>query len=108
LFQLTPASREDLDAFCERMSDSQARAFREVIRRVCADPSGRREPRHRYVRGPFRNAERYLGRRMPSEAKVWELKTNHARGLFVTDPPFLAFLPVRGKRFMTADECPWH
>jgi hypothetical protein len=108
LFTLTPSSDEALDAFCGGMTDSQSKALREVVRRVCADPSGRREPRHNYVRGPFRNAERYLGRRMPAGTKVWELKTNHVRGLFITDHPYIAFLPVRGKRFMTADEAPWH
>lgn len=90
------------------MTERQARAFREVIRRVCADPSGRRQPTHRYVQGPFRGVERYLGRPLPAGTKVWELKTNHHRGLFITDEPFIVFLPVRGKRFMTADECPWH
>ena len=103
----TPSSVAALDDFCSGMTDSQAQKFRVVIARVCADPSGRRHPQHSYAK-PFHRPERYLGRALPAGTKVWELKTNHQRGLFITDEPWIVFLDVRGKRFMTADECPWH
>ena len=46
------------------------------------DPSGRREPKHRYTR-PFRTAERYVA--VSKCESVWEFKLNHCRALFVID-----------------------
>jgi hypothetical protein len=39
---------------------------------------------------------------------VWEFCPSRYRGLFITDGEHVVFLKVRGRRFMTADDCPWH
>ena len=40
---------------------------------------------------------------------VWEFKTNHCRGLFVTDDEErnLVFVKVKGERFFSPSACPW-
>lgn len=114
MFELDPESRAELDEFCTGLSDSQATYLRAVIDRVCADPSGRRQPRHSFTR-PFQNPQAYVPN-LPSDLKVWELKTNRYRGLFVTAEVEvkgvthrrLAFVSVGGRRFMLAAEAPWH
>jgi hypothetical protein len=53
---------------------------------------------------------------LPPEVKVWELKTNRYRGLFITAEVEvdgvihrrLSFLSVGGHTFMTPEQCPWH
>jgi hypothetical protein len=69
---------------CERSSISIA--LSQLLRRPRADV---RQPTHRYTR-PFRNAAEYVPNLL-AELKVWELKTNRYRGLFVT-----AEVEVRG------------
>lgn len=83
-------------------------ALRRIVERVLADPTGQREPRHNYTR-KFRNASRYakVGNR-----EAWEFCPSKWRGLFVIATrgraQRLYFLPVKGKRFMSLGECPWH
>jgi hypothetical protein len=104
LFQLDPDSRAELDEL-----DDEALAT--IVERVLADPSGRREPQHNYTRR-FQNAKRYV-KGLAKDEKVWELKPNHWRALFVTletddGRKGLFFLPVKGTRFWTMSDCPWH
>lgn len=105
--QLVSKSAEALDEFCEALSEKQATFLREAVQRVCQDPAGRGNPGHPYTR-KFTDPERYVGKKLPAGTKVWEFKPNQYRGLFVTKGDFIAFLPVRGNRFMTVKECPWH
>lgn len=79
-----------------------------AVARVCADPSGQREPRHSFTRR-FRNTSKYVDTK---GRDVWEFKTAKWRGLF-----FIAkgkkgegifFMRVKGTRFMTLGDCPWH
>ena len=113
MFELHPESKAALDDFCDGLSDYQADYLREVVNRICQDPSGRREPQHRWTR-PFRNPGAYV--RVPKGVKVWELKTNLYRALFITDTfttkkgekkQILTFLPVGGERFLHVNDAPW-
>jgi hypothetical protein len=106
MFELSPASREALDEFCATLPGGQGDLVRQAVRRVCADPSGRRQPQHRYTR-PFRNAKRYAPG-LSGNQRVWEFKTRQCRGLFVTDAELrtLVFLPVSGRRFMLPAQAP--
>jgi len=45
---------------------------------------------------------------VPAGVKVWEFCPSRYRGLFITSDEYVIFLKVRGRRFMTTDECPWH
>lgn len=105
--QLVPKSAEALDEFCEGLSEKQAEFLREVVQRVCENPSGQGNPGHPYTR-KFKSPERYVGKKLPAGMNVWEFKPNQYRGLFVIKGELIAFLPVRGKRFMTIEECAWH
>ena len=109
MFKLSPDSQAALDAFCESLGDNQARALRGAIDRVRADPSGRRNPQHHYTQ-KFRDPAKYLGRKLPKGTNVWEFKPSRYRALFLTDSESgnMVFLAVRGQRFFTADDCPWH
>jgi hypothetical protein len=118
LFALDPGSKEELDAFCEGISKSQADYLRGVVERVLQDPSGMRQPTHHYTR-QFHNAGDYVPN-LPADLKVWELKTNRFRALFTTavvkrgktTHRRLSFLAIggrgKGRRFLFAEDCPWH
>jgi hypothetical protein len=101
LLELDPASEAELTEI-----DDEALAL--AVRRVCADPSGQREPRHNYARR-FRNASKHVN---VGDRDVWEFKTSKWRGLFViakgSDRQGISFVPVKRRRFMTLGECPWH
>ena len=100
MLELDPASEAEL----AELDDD---ALRRAVERVCADPSGQREPKHSYTRR-FRNTTKYVDTR---GRDLWEFKTSKYRGLF-----FIAkgkregifFVPVKGRRFMSLGECPWH
>jgi hypothetical protein len=112
LFELDPASAQALDEFCATLSGSQATYLKDVVLRVCEDPSGRRQPTHNFTR-EFKNPGKYAA--VPQGAKVWELKTNRYRGLFITAEVEkdgvthrrLFFLPVGGQRLMLTGDVPW-
>jgi hypothetical protein len=106
LLRLSPESEKELEAFSAGLQSGEVNSLRRYIERVCADPSGMREPRHNYTRR-FANPEKYAGR-LPRNIKVFEFRPPGFRGLYITDDPYLIFLKVRGKRFRTADDCPWH
>ena len=101
MLELDPASEAELTEI-----DDEALAL--AVERVCADPSGQREPGHNYARR-FRNASKYVN---VGDRDVWEFKTSKYRGLFSiakgSDHRGIFFIPVKGKRFMTMAECPWH
>jgi hypothetical protein len=113
VFDLEPETQAELDEYCKGLSPSEAKQLRDAIKRVCADPSGRREPRHRFTR-PFRNPKPYVGK-VPKGMKLWEFKTNHHRGLFWTGQKKhggktvrrLAFVRVKGARFFRTGDAPW-
>ncbi|MGK2936926.1 MAG: hypothetical protein ACSLFR_03840 [Solirubrobacteraceae bacterium] len=102
MLPLDPASRAELDAIGDEH-------LTRAVERVLADPSGRREPRHNYTR-LFRNPRAYVSVR--SGERVWEFRTNHWRALFVLvdrdGRSGIFFVPIRGKRFLTMGEAPWH
>jgi hypothetical protein len=112
LFELDPASAAALEEFCATLSQKQATYLKVVVQRVCEDPSGKRQPTHNFTR-QFKNPSKYAA--VPDGTKVWELKTNHYRGLFITAEVEkaglthrrLIFLPVNGERFMLAGDAPW-
>lgn len=89
----------------------RGRKLRAAVERVLADPSGRGRPGHRYTK-TFHNPEKYVT--LEDGVKVWEFCPNQWRGLFMTadaqgdGPGLLLFVPVRGKRFLTKNEAPWH
>jgi hypothetical protein len=101
LFELDPASQAELDAIGDD-------ALNRIVARVCADPSGQREPRHSYTR-KFRNASKYAN---VGNRDVWEFCPSKWRAMFVLaagkQGNRLYFLPVKGTRFMTPGACPWH
>jgi hypothetical protein len=98
---LDPASEKELD---EIGDDS----LWDAVRRVCTDPSGQREPKHKYA-NKFRNASRYIN---TGGRDIWEFRTSKYRGLFVmakgASLDGIFFIPVKGTRFMTLGACPWH
>jgi len=112
LFELDPESQVELDALLEAKADN-AEALAEIVKRVCADPSGKREPKHRYTR-PFPNAKKHVA--VPPGAKAWELVANHWRALFMTVEEvegevtyrLIVFLPKKGVRFWPIADAPWH
>jgi hypothetical protein len=101
LLELDPASEAELTEI-----DNEALTL--AVQRVCDDPSGQREPRHSHVRR-FRNTTKYVD---TGGRDLWEFKTSKWRGLFLiakgTDHQGIMFVRVKGKRFMTLGECPWH
>lgn len=109
---LDPASKEELDRLCAEGGDSEER-LRQAVKRVCADPSGRREPHHNFTK-PFHNPRRYV--KVGKHVKVIEFKSNQWRGLLqlveVTKNGkthrLVFFNPIKGQRFFSADQCPWH
>jgi hypothetical protein len=101
LLELDPASKAELE-------EIGSQALKDIVDRVRADPSGQREPRHSYTR-KFRNASKYTS---VEGRDIMEFCPSKWRGLF-----FIAagkktggifFVPHKGKRFMTLNECPWH
>lgn len=102
MLDLDPASAEELAKIGDK-------ALTKAVERVRADPSGQLEPKHRYTER-FKNASKYanVGKR-----DVREFKPSKWRGLFVvTKGPSgkqgIFFIAVKGRRFMTLGECPWH
>lgn len=99
---LDPGSEEELARI-------DAPQLTRAVRRVQADPGGRGQPGHPYTR-KFQNPRAYVDVRRGE--KVWEFSTNHYRALFVTfateGKRGIFFIPVRGRRFWTMGECPWH
>lgn len=96
----------DSEAELERIGD---KGLERALNLVRADPSGRGTPGHRYTR-KFRNPARYVDAR---GRDVWEFKPSRWRGLFLIaskegEDVGMFFLPVKGKRFWTVKECPWH
>jgi hypothetical protein len=83
-------------------------ALTRAVDRVRIDPSGQREPRHRYTRR-FHSTTRYVN---AGGRDLWEFRTGKWRGLFVLvegkSGRGLFFVPIKGTRFMTLAECPWH
>ena len=107
MFALDPASQAELD----EIDDDQ---LRRAVDRVLADPSGRRQPQHNYTRR-FRNPRRYV--KVAKSDAVWEFKPSRWRGLFVTAERtggdgathrLLVFVQVKGRRFWSMADCPWH
>jgi hypothetical protein len=107
LLRLSPESEKELEAFSARLRPGDAKSLKRSIERVCADPSGMREPRHHFTRR-FVDYETYTGKRLPRDIKVYEFRPPGFRGLYIIDRPYMIFLKVRGRRFRTADDCPWH
>jgi hypothetical protein len=88
LLELDPASQAELDAIGDE-------GLKRIVARVCADPSGERQPRHSYTR-KFRNAAKYA---RVGDRDAWEFCPSKWRGLFVIAPGKrgnrLYFLPNR-------------
>lgn len=87
--------------------------LRDAVERVCENPSGQRNPRHRFTK-KFHNPSRQVN--VSKGAKVMEFTTNQWRGLFelvevekgkVTHR-LIVFIPIHGKRFFSVKDCPWH
>jgi hypothetical protein len=101
LHDLDPESEAELEAIDDA-------SLQQAVARVLADPSGQREPRHNYARR-FRNTTKYVD---TGGRDLWEFKTSKWRGLFLiakgVDREGIMFVRVKGKRFMTLGECPWH
>jgi hypothetical protein len=101
LLELDPASQAELEAIGDE-------ALTRIVARVCADPSGQHEPRHSYTR-KFRNASKYAN---VGNRDVWEFCPSKWRGMFMIASGKrggrIYFLEIKGTRFMTLGECPWH
>jgi hypothetical protein len=105
-------SAEELERLCEALG-KQGVKLRSDVERVCANPSGQRNPRHRFTK-KFHSAHRIVS--VAKGAKVMEFTTNQWRGLFQlvefekdgTTHRLLVFIPIKGRRFFTLDNCPWH
>jgi hypothetical protein len=112
LHELDPESAEELKHLCQALG-KPGEQLRRAVERVCDNPSGQRNPRHRYTK-KFNSAHRYVN--VAKGAKVAEFTTNQWRALFQlvefekdeTTYRLLVFIPIRGRRFFTADDCPWH
>lgn len=109
---LDPESAGELDQLCETLG-KPGEKLRGDVERVCANPSGQQDPRHRFTK-KFHSAHRFVN--VAKGAKVMEFTTNQWRGLFqlveikkdgVTHR-LLVFIPIKGRRFFSADDCPWH
>lgn len=113
MFELGPESKAELDEFCADLKPGEAKSLRQAIDRVKQDPWGYGIPGHRYTK-PHHPDKRYL--HMPSGTRVLELKVGNFRGLFTTtvvkrgDREYrrIDFVRIRGRRFMTAGDAPWH
>jgi hypothetical protein len=107
VFLLSEESEEDLSRFCETLSQSQGELLRRQVEQVCTDPGGKREPTHRLTR-PFHPGGKLSI--LPKDQKAFEFVTNHCRALFLIDNKarVLTFVAIKGKRFMSMAECPWH
>jgi hypothetical protein len=102
LLELDPDSEAELEAIDDD-------GLREKVRRVCADPSGQRQPRHNFTR-KFREPKKYV---KSGDRAVFEFKPSGWRGLFVIgekdgNAKGVFFIPVKGKRFWSMSDCPWH
>lgn len=101
LLALDPGSERELNAIGDN-------SLRDAVDRVRIDPSGQREPRHKYA-NRFRNASKYVD---AGGRDIWEFKTSRYRGLFAiakgSNGDGIFFFPVKGARFMTLGKCPWH
>jgi len=113
LHKLDPASEAELAKLCEELG-AQGKQLRAAVEMVCENPSGRRQPQHRFTQ-KFNHPREFI--KVSKGTTVWEFKPNQWRGLFVlAEKPMangqsarlIAFVPIRGKRFLTVDECPWH
>jgi len=112
LYELDPESVEELDHLCETLG-SKAEQLKRAVGRVCADPSGQRNPRHSFTK-KFRSPWNYAAGAKKDD--VTEFTTNQWRGLFrlLEDENdgkpvrMLAFLAIKGRRFFTVKDCPWH
>jgi hypothetical protein len=110
LYELDPESADELDQLCKTLGSS-GEQLREAVKRVCENPSGRREPQHRFTR-KFHNPGRYAPH---TEGKLTEFRTNQWRGLFQlvevqrggNRHRLLVFVPVKGRRFFSVKDCPW-
>jgi hypothetical protein len=109
---LDPESAEELDQLCKAQGKA-ADKLRQDVARVCENPSGQRDPRHRFTK-KFHSAHRYVN--VAKGAKVMEFNTNQWRALFQlvevkkgkTTHRLVVFIPIKGQRFYSADSCPWH
>lgn len=109
---LDPESAAELDQLCTELG-KPGQQLRAAVNRVCANPSGQRDPRHRFTK-KFHSADRYVS--VAKGAKVMEFTTNQWRGLFQlveiekdeVSHRLLVFIPVHGRRFFTVKDCPWH
>jgi hypothetical protein len=112
LHVLDPESEAELERLCEMLGKA-GEQLRRAVERVCENPSGQRNPRHRYTK-KFQSPHRYVN--VSKGAKVMEFTTNQWRGLFQLVEVekegkihrLVAFVPVSGRRFFTKDDCPWH
>lgn len=113
MYELDPDSAAELDQICKE-EGKRGEGLRQCVERVCADPSGRREPRHNYSK-PFHNAKKFAPSVADSD-KVWEFCPNQWRGLFITAEEeidgethrLLVFAPIDGRRFLRKGDAPWH
>lgn len=107
MFSLSEESEKDLSRFCEMLSRSQAELLKRQVEQVCTDPGGRRDPTHRLTR-PFHPTGKLSF--LPKGQKAFEFVANHCRGIFLVDNEarVLTFIPVKGRRFLSMTECPWH
>jgi hypothetical protein len=108
LFSLSRESIDDLARFCEPLTKPQEELLRRQIDQVLADPSGQREPKHRFTR-PFRVSGKVAF--LPKGQRAFEFKTNRCRAVFLVDSDAreLQFIQVAKRmRFLTPSECPWH
>ena len=109
---LDPESAAELQRLCEELG-KPAEQLRAAVERVCANPSGQRNPRHHFTK-KFHSAHRYVP--VAKGATVMEFTTNQWRGLFQLVEfekdeivhRLLVFIPIRGQRFLSVKECPWH
>lgn len=112
MHDLDRESAEELAQLCETLG-KQGEKLRADVERVCANPSGQQNPRHRFTK-KFHSAHRTVS--VAKGAKVMEFTTNQWRGLFQlvefekggTTHRLLVFIPIKGRRFFTLDNCPWH
>lgn len=110
MYQLDDESAAELAALGD---DASVDALRAAIDRICADPSGRRNPQHHFTK-KFHKARKYV--KIPAEMSAWELTHSKWRGVFVIVETekggethrLIAFVPIRGKRFLTVQDAPWH
>lgn len=112
MHQLDPESTDELNKLAEALG-RPGEQLRRAVERVCENPSGQRNPRHRYTK-KFHNPQRYVS--VEKDAKVMEFTTNQWRGLFQlvevekggTTYRLLVFIPIGERRFYTVKDCPWH